>query len=402
MEEITMKEFLLRQPNFPKQSETDDYYLDVANALLKVLSGTQLAADMEPGLVRKIALTLTDYLQDIGADAGLWRSFVLANRELYGWSVPFHDIPESYIDYELNREDVRFLVWYCIAMLWEEKRLIFPHDDRLLQMADMAYEYLDSVYEDAPVNETFNITRGLEWNDPNDREGILHLGNWLFLHSYLLTPAYSTSLREILMSVDHTSKDADVELNNRLEEAMMQDSTGPLALFTPEWVYLMIEGKLPPHAQSEGEDTNVHPYYEKFVNATGGKTLKFFGNYDEMNDFFISALGWEPGKLHLEQVADSRDFVLMVDRHKGMLMARDINRCIASPENPYYDKAYAADHAIELLTGRGVCPGDLLRCIFEHDWLPDAHFPGSDDNALVKDNRDFMARCFLQLYYRGD
>lgn len=92
-------------------------------------------------------------MQDIVSDAGLWRSFVDANRELYGWSVPFHEIPENYIDYELNREDVRFLVWYTVAMLWEEQRFIFPHDARLLDFADGCFAILEEVYDDAPVPE---------------------------------------------------------------------------------------------------------------------------------------------------------------------------------------------------------------------------------------------------------
>lgn len=401
MENISKQEFLLRQPAFPKVSETDPYYHDAANALLKVAAGTPFGAAMEPGILRKTVLTLIDYLQDVVADAGLWRSFVLANRELYGFSVPFHEIPESYIDYELNREDVRFLVWYCTAMFQEERRDISPHDPALLDLADRCFEYLDMIYEEAPVNESFNLARGLEFNDPEDHEAILYLGNWLFLHSYLLTPAYTLSLRELFMSVDQKNPDADVELNTRLESAMMEDTTGPLALFTPEWVYLMLKGKLPKEKKATAPG-KVHPYYEAFVKATGGKEIAFFGSYEEMNTFFIDALGWEAGKRHLEQVADSHDFVLMVNREKGMLMARDIDRCIAAPDNPYYDRQFAADHAMHLLTDRGLCPGDLLRKILKEGWLPDAHFAGSHDTALVQGNADFIARCFLQIYYRGD
>ncbi|MDE6559546.1 MAG: DUF3843 family protein [Muribaculaceae bacterium] len=57
---------------------------------------------------------------------------------------------------------------------------------------------------------------------------------------------------------------------------------------------------------------------------------------------------------------------------------------------------------MDLITERGLCPADLLHYIFEHDALPDAHFPGSDDYVLVDKNRDFIARCYLQKYYRGD
>ena len=121
-----------------------------------------------------------------------------------------------------------------------------------------------------------------------------------------------------------------------------------------------------------------------------------------MNRFFIEALGWAPGQEHLVQMKGERDFILMVDREKGMLLARNIARCVAAPENPMYDKKYASAHAMELLTERGCCPADLLHFIFKNDWLPDAVFPGTDDHELVKKNRDFIARCYLQQYYRGD
>ena len=401
MDKISMKEFLLRQPAFPRQTETDGFYLAIANRLLDETDGMDLSARLHEGVRHKIALIVTDYLQDIVSDAGLWRSFVDANRQLYGFSVPFHDIPENYIDYELNREDVRFLVWYAVAMLSDEFKHIYPHDRMLLELADACFEILDSVYEEAPVPEDFNISRGLEFNDAEDHKTIYQLGNWLFLHSYLLTPAYAESLRDIVMSVDRNDPDNIVHINERLEAAMMEDTTGPLALYTPEWVYLMLERKLPEKQKTDSDKGN-HPYYESFIRYTGGEVIRFFDSYDAMNGFFIEALGWAAGERHLEQAAGAHDYTLMVTPHKGMLMARDIARCINAPGNPYYDKEYAAAHAFELLSERGLCPGDLLRYIFEKGWLTDAVFPGTDDTDLVRNYQDFIARCYLQIYYRGD
>lgn len=400
MENITLQEFLLRQPSFPEVSETDSYYLALANRLYGEIAGSGAFADMPDGVARRIALTLTDYMQDIVSDAGLWRSFVDANRELYGWSVPFHEIPEDYIDYELNREDVRFLVWYAIAMLWEERRHIYPHDAALLELADRCFAVLESEYDESPVPEQYNISRGLEFTDAEDHKAIYQLGNWLFLHSYLLTPAYSLSLRDILMSENHEDPDYTAKLNKRLEDAMMQDPTGPLALFAPEWVYLMLERKLPKNKPAE--EGKIHPYYEAFTKFTGGEEIRFFDSYESMNRFFIEALGWAEGEEHLSQAKGGRDYILLVSKYKGMLMARDIARCIKAPANPMYDEAYARENAFMLLSERGCCPGDLLRYVFAHEWLPDAVFPGTDDRRLVHDNRDFIARCYLQLYYRGD
>lgn len=396
---ISIKDFLLRQPSYPERSETDGFYLDFANRLQSEMSGHAFSAKMPEGLSARIALSLTDYLQDIASDAGLWRSFIDANRELYGYSVPFHPIPEEYIDYELNREDVRFLVWYIVAMLWEENRFIYPHDPLLIEYADKCFDILDAVYEDAPVPEHFNISLGLEFGDPEDHTAIYRLGNWLFMHSYLLTPAFSVSLRDIMMGVDPNDPDAQKIVNDKVDEAMLNDVTGPLALFMPEWVYLMLERKLPQEPKSKNTP-KIHPYYEKFTAFTGGETIRFFKTYEEMNRFFIDALGWKSGDEHLAQAKGAHDYVLMVSKYKGMLMARDVARCIAAPQNPLYDHEYACKNAFKLIAERGVCPGDLLRRCFKENWLPDAAFPGTDDTDLVAQNCDFLARCYLQIYYR--
>lgn len=404
MGKITEREFLLRQPSFPESSETDSFYIRIANRLLESIENNEFGKTMPDGLARHVALTLTDYLQDITADAGIWRSFIDANRELYGWSVPFYDSSDQYVDYELNKEDIRFLVWYVAAMLWEEARSIYPLDKKLLGLADSCFDILDEEYEEAPVNESYNIARGLEFNDPEDSEKIYHLGNWLFLHSYLMTPAFAMALQEIMSDYDPAVADSDTVLNNRLEEAMLENTTGPLALFIPEWVYLIVERRLPVSVTSNNQsgEGKLHPYYKSFIDATGGKEIAFFESYQKMNEFFIHALGWEDGVEHLAQAKGASDYVLMVDPGKGMLMARGIARCIASPDNAMYDQSYASSHAFELLTRRGLCPGDLLRYIFKNNWLPDAVFPGTGDKELVYRYCDFIARCFLQIYYRGD
>lgn len=396
---ITHKEFLLRQPSFPDATTTDQYYVDLANKIVDATGKMTFVSDMPAGLHDRIALTLTDYMQDIVSDAGLWRSFVDANRELYGYSVPFHITTEKYVDYELNREDVRFLVWYVVAMLWEEKRTIYPHNRELLEFADSCHDILELVYDDAPMPEHFNISYGLEFNDPQDHKAIVKLGNWLFLHSYLLTPAYSLSLRDIMSDIDPNDPDMIKKINDRLDQAMYDDTTGPLAMFTPEWVYLMLERHLPKKMERVEEQT-VHPYYEAFVKATDGETLKFFNSYEQMNRFFIEALGWKDGEEHLPQAKGAHDYILMVSKYRGMLMARNVARCIKAPQNPLYDEEYARKHAFEMLCNRGVCPADLLRRCLSEDWLPDAVFPGTNDTEIVKNNADFLSRCYLQMYYR--
>lgn len=401
MQKITKQQFLLRQPSYPKVMTTDEYYYNLANTLLEKAEKETLFPGWPESVVQRAALAVIGYYQDVIADSGPWHAFTDECRRLYGKKLPFYDIGPDYIDYELNREDVRFMVWYAMTMNYDVKRLTSPLDSELLKGADVWYELLQDEYDEAPMPEGHTPALGLEMRDPEDKKAIYDYGAWLFMHCYLMTPAFALTLSELLEGIDLTKSDNITEINNRLDKALMESPTGPLALYVIEWLHLIIEKKPLPEPPEE-ENSEEHPYYAGFVKATNGEILKFFDSYEELNKFFIEALGWDSKEEHLAQLKGAHDFVLMVNKHKGMLLARNVARCLKAPMNPYYDEAYAREHAIELLTVRGLCPADLLRHALVNGWIPDARFPGSDDTKLVADNSDFIARCYLQTYYRGD
>lgn len=399
---ISKEQFLLRQPAMPEETSTDKFYFNLCNRLVEIAKEKGLFPSYPEKVMERAALSLIGFYQDVISDAGVWRSFIKECRRLYGYTVPFYSKEgEEYIDYEMNKIDVQFMVWYSLSMNYETRRVCYPLNEEILKGAEVWYDELEKVYEEAPIPEKYRFSAELEIHSEEDRPEIMRLANWLFFHCYLMTPAFALTLGEISSEYDIQNEDGLLELQKRLDMSIWQDPTGPLALYTGEWLYLIVEGKTAPEPP-QNEQTGEHKYYTAFTGFTGGKTMQFFATYEEMNRFFIDALGWAEGEQHLEQVKNDRDFVLMVDPQKGMLLARNIAKCIASPDNPLYDKEYARDHAIELLTVRGCCPGDLLRYICEKGWLPDAVFPETTDFDLVKKNWDFISRCYLQQYYRGD
>ncbi|MDE7343885.1 MAG: DUF3843 family protein [Muribaculaceae bacterium] len=403
---ISKEQFLLRQPAYPQTTLTDPYYYRVANRLASIIANEGLLRGWPEQLQVRVALGLTGYLQDILTDAGLWRSFTAECRVLYGSWLPYYAIDDDYIPHELNELDVRFLIWYTLCMNSDDRRLTDPADQEIAAAARRLHAELDNIYEDpdAPMPEDYHISKGLELNNPAEADEVFHFGNWLFMHSYLLTPAYAMTISEMMASPAIRDDKSMESLRKALEESMMEDPTGPLALYLREWLFLIIEGKMPPAPKMKGEgregEAPEHPYYTRFMSATGGVPIRYFRTYDELNRFFIDALGWS-NEENLPQLKSHRDFVLLVNREKGMLAARDVARCIKLPDNPYYDESYAREHAIDLLTVRGLCPGDLLRYVLERNGLPDAAFPGSEHRLSVAD-ADFTARCYLQQYYRGD
>ena len=294
---IQMQDFLVRQPAFTGEPATADFYLDIARRLAVCLTQCELSEGLNPSVIKRTALNLTDYLQDIVADGGLWRSFVDANRKMHGRTVPFYNVSSGYVDYELNIEDVRFLVWYSIAMLSEEHRDLYPLDKGLMRMADEAFALLEGVYDDAPLPEDWRLTLGLDLKDPEDKDRIYSLGHWLFLSSYLLTPAFALDLMEIVSDPAMTKEDGSEYLQRRLESAMMENPTGPLALYDTEWLCLLMEGKLPDlMPKVNKEDAEPHPYYSAFVKATDGKRIAYFSSYDEMVFYRGDGMGGRKGK----------------------------------------------------------------------------------------------------------
>lgn len=403
---ISKEQFLLRQPAYPQVTLTDPYYYDVANRLASKIKNEKLLEDWPESVANRVALGLTGYLQDILTDSGIWRSFIERCHVLYGRWLPFYTTGDDYIPHELNEPDVRFLIWYTLCMNYEDRRVWNPMDEKIARTAEVLHAELDRIYEDpdAPVPEDYHISKGLELNNPAEADDVFHFGNWLFMYCYLMTPAYALTLAEMMADPSLRDDKGMEKLKHALEESMMEDPTGPLALYLREWLFLIVEGKMPPSPKNQHDEESIsgeHPYYTKFVEATGGERIQFFHTYEALNRFFIDALGWEEGE-NLAQLKPFSDFVLLVHPKKGMLAAREVAKCIKIPENPCYDEAFAREHAIDLLTERGLCPGDLLQYVLERKALPDAHFPGSDDFRLVAENADFIARCYLQKYYRGD
>ena len=92
----------------------------------------------------------------------------------------------------------------------------------------------------------------------------------------------------------------------------------------------------------------------------------------------------------------------MVNPEKGILLAKDICAYIADKNNPLYNREEAKKHAFRLLTEETLCPPDLLTYCITNKLLPDAMLPGGEEQALVSQNADFIARHSLLSFYRGD
>ncbi len=419
MDDITMRQFLFTQPDSEVEQATDKAYLTIANKLLRHWDKKCLLQEAQDDLKKVVCIGLTGYYQDIISDAGVWRSFINECKRLYGNYVPFHQDSEDYTLYELNLADVEFVVWYLLAFNSMQFRFMSPQNKDLLDLASELYTVLEDSYDDITAPAHYKDLFDCELHDPESSQTLYDLGQW---KNWLIIPPFQLTYAQIyshFVEIQHSAESPEQaarQISEMRDEIITSMPTGPLALYMREWLTLILEGKMPQPRKSNAvsdKEKKEHPYYTAFIKANNGEIIRFVKTYEELNTFFIDGMGWEAGEEHLPSFKNHSDFVLMVTSDKGLMVAKNIAKCIKHPLNPLYDREHACKFAFNLLSQRAVCPGDMLRYICSNGYLPDARFPESaqvidadgdteNSNRLVAANWDFLSRVYLQEYYRGD
>lgn len=247
--EIRVKDFMERQPNNPRVAETDQFYLWIALRLAKLWDESPWLRGLDDDVRRDVVLAVTGYYQDVVADSGLWRSFTRLHNLRHGSPLPHYGRGEEYIDYELNRDDVRYVIWWTIAGEVGPDALD-PHDAELEALAMTFHMLLDEEYEQTPVPRQWCVASEVDLDNPLDAQRIYDYAYWLYWRSFLLRPS-SRAVMERAMPEAHTiiaragESDARpllLELNERL---MASEPVGPIPLSTAQWLRLIIDDELP-------------------------------------------------------------------------------------------------------------------------------------------------------------
>lgn len=247
--DIKVKDYMERQPGNPRVEETDQFYLWIALRLAKLWDESPWLRDLDDGVRRDVVLAVTGYYQDVVADGGLWRSFTRLYGERHGRPLPHYERDEDYVDYELNRDDVRYVIWWTIA---GEKgaQALDPQNQELAALATAFHMLLDEEYEAAPVPRQLCIASEVDLDNPQDAQRIYDYAYWLYWRSFLLRPS-SQDVMERAMPQAHAiiaragESDARpllLELNERL---MSSEPAGPIPLTTAQWLRLIVDDQLP-------------------------------------------------------------------------------------------------------------------------------------------------------------
>ena len=409
--EITIKEFMLKQPNYPEVAESDKYYIILANRLAKLLTNSRLLIN-EPEQVRKdVILAAVGYFQDIIADAGVWRSFCTVCKEYYGTPLPLYPIPDDYIESELNEVDLRFVIWYVIEMSRNEQGSLSPFDPAIERTAHLIFNVFDAEYDDAPIPVELQMAFDVDLNDESEAQRIYDLSYWLFWDCWFLRPAAREALSRAaaeahrIIKENPREEDARPLLAELNRNVMVESVTGPLALPIGEWLRLIVDGVMPKLdiVQNATQSIKPHKYYTALLQATGGKEIAFINSYDALETFLSEQMGWGPSaEGHLPALRHADNFVILGNPEKGILIAPDVAQYLSHPDNPLYDATAAAAEAHTLVTTPGRVPHDLLKYAFANGMLPDARLPHDKQGTLLHPNWDFLSRLYLGPYSRPD
>lgn len=424
-------------------NDSDIYFTDLANRLY---SETVYLDFLPDSYKKSLCLYLCAYLEDIISDLGLWMGFRNENRRLYSKNVPFYDFKdEVYVDEEPNLSDICFIVWNTCQKALYKHDFVYPLDVNILKQSEVYYGIISDAYETAPENSL--LTSLFDNVNSYDTVQANRILDWLFGHTYLTEPSMLPYISRVAPN----------------DKFIMP--TGPLALFLYEWIDAIVsrnnkgcdseekaknlwqgikglyhtEQEIPETLKSKNNET-----YRKFTGYTDGYPLVYLEGYDSLRKFFVEALGWPDDDNHtLPQMKQFRNFVLMCNKDKGMLLAKDICEYIRDDKNNLYNEDVAKRNSFRLLTEETLCPPDLLTHCLKNGMLPDLQMPLSSnnsdtqdnqqindkinidnnttvdsninvdnninndsninvDNNITIDNADFIARHSLLYYYRGD
>ena len=406
--DISVKDYMMMQPNYPKVADSDKFYLQMALRLADIFDRSGLFADIDEATRRNVVLAVIGYYQDVVSDCGIWRSFITIHRQFYGCPLPFFATDDDYCDAELNLDDLRFIIWYVIECHSHEYGNLSPYNADIKQLAEAFFSVLDEEYLSAPNPMEYIMAMDVELDNIGQVNSIFELSSWLFWNSYFMRHAARGAIEEAhaeareIIARHSKPADASPKLSDLNDRVMLSNPTGPLALTVGEWIKAIVDGELP----EKDEDLSgaaTHKFYTQLHNATQGKDIAFFDSYDALETFLSDDMQWgQCPEGHLPHLRQADNFVVFGTHAKGILIAQNVAQYIKHPDNPAYDAHLAATEGYQMLTTRGACPIDLLKHAFANGLLCDMRLPYDPDGSILAANWDFLARLYQQRYYRPD
>lgn len=231
------------QPGYPNVGDTDKYYYVIAAHVARAWDKCGILTNIDERARERVVLMLVGYYQDIVADAGLWRTFTQVHEELHGQPLPHYPRTDDYIDYELNVDDLRYIIWNTLDFSPEVTEVLAPQDEDILKLAQNLHEVLDYDYEHAPSSVELAMLTGVDVNDENDRQATYDLAHWFYWRSYLMQgnalAATAEAMPQAQEIINRYGQSGAAPMLHDLNDRIMVNrpaTIGPVSMPLSEWL----------------------------------------------------------------------------------------------------------------------------------------------------------------------
>ena len=279
IQRIAAVEIRKSHPN-EKAYDTDLYYAKLANQLLDDFSRLSLdLGEQATSIMRYSAVLLANYMEDIVADSGQWRSVSNLSQQMFGQVVPiYHDANAEYYPDEPSFEAVRFIVWHAATEMddiwWN------ADNESLRKIATVAFGRLNRVFELSPINDelTDDITDMLK-RAGEDFEKMRFALIWILTDCYLTRSEATEKLIEKRMKEAEDIGDKMPEESMHMYYAIMHSifdyKIGLLALEPKEYLAALMHTKSMLREAQDIMDIEVLPMgYYRFTIEDNGQWLQ--------------------------------------------------------------------------------------------------------------------------------
>ena len=253
--------------------QTDYYYTRLANRLADSfrMLGVDFS-DKTASVIRYSSVILTNYMEDIVADSGLWRTFSSLCQQHLGTPVPLYHDDEEYYPDEPSLAAIRFLVWHAANEMTD---YIYQADTpRIWQMAQAAYDLLDEEFEEAPINEQLVSETNARLNVVSmNFDSLRSTLKWLY-RSYIIRCSNTEELIKLrLEEAENIGRmpDKGMHMYYAQTHCIFAYKVGPLALYTKDWLAALMRTK---DMEQEAQDVEA-------IEVTTFETWKYDFKDDE-------------------------------------------------------------------------------------------------------------------------
>ena len=237
---ITLRDIRKGHP-FGVSSPTDNDYVRIANAVFDMLRYVSFCAQRTDEEMRRIAIKLTLYFEDMVSEIGLWHSFVQKHQLLYGKPLPFYNVGNDYAPDEPHIEDIQLLLWDSTLDDEYSDTLVNPENEALAYAARTVYTYFMELFEDTPINDDlYDFFHEARFTD--NFYDVRQVLKWYFFDCYLTSGRFKQSTFDEALGDQMDLCQGNRQVAQSAAEASIafRYQVGPLALKPQEWLAALL------------------------------------------------------------------------------------------------------------------------------------------------------------------